>query len=147
MAKKSICSVASCKRLATRQGYCSSHKKRVTTSAFLGNLYSKMLRRTKGKDTKNPHLYVGKTILPREVFKEWSMNHPHFLSLYKRWVLSGYDRKLAPSVNRMDSKRGYTLDNIEWVTFSQNASLAGTVRSFNGREAVYKLLGGHDVQR
>jgi hypothetical protein len=100
-----------------------------------------MRRRVQGRASKNPHYWAGKPIMSRETFFEWSKNHPDFLRLFKRWVLTKHDRKLVPSINRIDSAKGYTLDNVEWITFSQNASLAGEVRSFNKRRAVYDLLG------
>ena len=110
-------------------------------------LYGGMRRRVEGRQSKNPERWAGKPILPRETFYEWSKNHPDFLRLFKRWKMSSHDTKLTPSINRMDSDKGYTLDNIEWITHSQNSSLAGTVKSFNKRRAVYALLGGQDAQK
>ena len=57
--------------------------------------------------------------------------------------MSDFDIKLAPSVNRMDSNKGYVLGNIEWLTQSQNSALAGTVRKMKNQEKkeIYKLLG------
>jgi hypothetical protein len=89
--------------------------------------------------------WVGKPILPKEIFVEWGTNHPTYLKLYKRWVMSGFDRKLAPSVNRIDSNKGYTLDNIEWMTNSQNCSLAGSVKSYRSKKMIYDILGVKNV--
>src|SRR5271165_683596 len=120
MRKKSapICNFKGCKKTCRTTGknkwnrFCSTHGTKVTISGFLGNLYSKMNQRVQGRCTKNPHLYRGLPILPKDVFFTWSKNNPEFLSLYKRWFTSGFDQKLTPSINRINSKNGYTLDNI-----------------------------------
>ena len=103
--------------------------------------------RVRGKNTHRPDLYVGLPILPKDVFLNWSKNHPDFLVLYKRWVTSGFDRKLTPSVNRMNSNKGYTLGNIEWMTNSQNCGLSGEVRKMKNKKAIYDLLGVSNVKK
>jgi hypothetical protein len=100
-----------------------------------------MKNRTKGKNTDRPDLYKGLAILPKDVFLNWSKNHPEFLRLYKRWLTNDFDRKLTPSINRMNSSKGYTLDNIEWMTNSQNCGLSSVVRKDKQKKAVYDLLG------
>jgi len=122
-------------------------KYHTTVNGYLMHTYNNMKKRVEGRNSSHPKYWAGKQILPQDAFLSWSKNHPDFLKLFKRWKMSGGDRKLSPSVNRMDSQKGYTLDNMEWITHSQNSSLAGMSRSFNHRRAVYELLGGHDVQR
>lgn len=121
--------------------FCVKHKTKATTSRFLGNLYTRMKMRVKGKNTKNPQLYLGLPVLPKDIFMTWAKNHPGFLGLYKRWVSNNFDRKLTPSVNRINSSKGYTLDNIEWVTNSQNSGLSSVVRDMKKKKAIYELLG------
>lgn len=116
---------------------------KTTINGFLANAYHGMNQRVQGRKTGSPHLYLGKPIMPREVFYEWAKNHPDFLKLFKRWVASDNNRKLVPSINRINSSKGYTLDNVEWMTFSQNAALAGSVRHDNRKQvkAIRELLG------
>lgn len=40
------------------------------------------------------------------------------------WVASGYKQKLAPSVDRLDPNKGYSLGNIRLVTWAENNSKA-----------------------
>jgi hypothetical protein len=144
-----ICSFEGCtkKRRTTGKGngkwnrFCSTHGTKATMSGFLGNLYSKMNQRVQGRCTSNPHLYVGLPILPKDVFMTWAKNHPDFLNLYKQWFSSGFDIRLTPSINRMNSKNGYLLNNIEWMTFAQNSGLAAGVRKAKQKKAIYDLLG------
>lgn len=122
--------------------FCRSHSKKCTIDRFLGYLYSSMKRRVNGKgNVKNPHLYTGLPILTKEAFVVWAKNHPDFLNLYKCWVANDFDRKLTPSVNRMNSKKGYILGNIEWMTTSQNCALASGARSMKQKKVIYDILG------
>jgi hypothetical protein len=44
-----------------------------------------------------------------------------FMTLYKNWQENGYKRAYSPSIDRIDNRRGYEFDNLQWLTFSQNA--------------------------
>ena len=59
------------------------------------------------------------TYSPNEL-KEWLNNQETYYTLHKNWVDSNYDRKLAPSIDRIDDYLGYTLDNIELMTWEEN---------------------------
>src|SRR5271157_1478739 len=148
MAKR--CKYKGCKKESVQRNlYCHSHRNRVTIDKFLGQAYSHMRARVNGTSgTKTPHLYVGKAIMPRDIFLIWAKNNPEFLVLYKRWTMSNFDRKLTPSVNRINSNKGYTLDNVEWITNSLNCSLAGSVRHTNHKQvkAIHELIGVNNVQ-
>lgn len=140
------CNFSGCKSTTKRldkryRRFCSFHTDKATIDLALRRIYRNMKSRVDGKSGHNRGNWAGKAILPKDVFVSWARNHPIFLSLYKRWVMSGFDRKLAPSVNRMRSAKGYTLDNMEWMTNSQNSGLAGSVRKLKQRNEIYNLLG------
>jgi hypothetical protein len=40
--------------------------------------------------------------------------------LLKQWELSNYSKDLTPSVDRLDDFKGYSLDNIQLVTWAEN---------------------------
>lgn len=82
-----------------------------------------MQSRVTGVQKLKAHLYQGKELLDRTVFYTWALEHATFWKLFAEWQKSGYDRKLTPTVNRVDANRGYTLDNMEWLTHSQNSAL------------------------
>lgn len=123
--------------------FCGAHKNTATINGFLSKLYSNMHSRVQGKTAHDRGRWKGKSIMPKDVFLVWAKNHSDFLALYKRYAQAKFDRRLAPSVNRMDSKKGYSLDNIEWVTNSQNCALASVSRRNNNKEkiVIYKMLG------
>jgi len=155
------CKVKSCKKTSRRLGRCYQHMslpmKKVllaketansylyekTVNGFLMRAYRNMTSRVKGIQKNKAHLYVGKPILSKEDFYNWSRNNPDFLRLYKLWTSANYDRRLTPSVNRVDSKKGYTLNNMEWITNSQNSALSSVTRKLKDKERqqIYKVLG------
>jgi len=141
-----VCSFKNCKKPLYKKGvswsrFCYSHRYKVSTTGFLGNLYRSMRRRVEGRTAHNRGNWAGKPILPKDVFVQWAKNHPDFLASYKRWFSNGFDRKLTPSVNRMNSNKGYVLGNMEWMTNSQNSGLSGEVRKMKNKKAIYDLLG------
>lgn len=44
-----------------------------------------------------------------------------FLDLYNVWIVSKKNRKLVPTLDRIDSTKGYTTDNVKWKTLSENS--------------------------
>ena len=104
-----------------RTGNVATKKYEKTKNGFLMRLYRNMNSRINGVQKQKHHLYKGKYLLPKDVFYTWAKSSSEFHSLFANWEQSGYERKLSPSVDRIDSSRGYHLDNIEWVTHSENS--------------------------
>ena len=93
--------------------------------------YNNMTRRVDGLS--KPHLYRGLDICPRDVFYAWSKGNLSFNSLYRKWVESGYERKLSPSIDRINPKEGYTFENIRWITHSENSRIGSASRWNNNK--------------
>lgn len=106
-----------------------------TISGFLMRLYRNMQSRVAGVDKKKAHLYLGKPLLAREDFYQWALGSPEFYKLFGEYKISGYERKLCPSVDRKESDKGYELSNMEWVTMSEN-SRRGAVSRHNLNKGV-----------
>jgi hypothetical protein len=96
-----------------------SRKYEKTKNGFLVRLYNNMKRRINGVHHKS-HLYANKELIDKKTFNEWSLNSNQFHNLFEVWKDSEYKRVLTPSVDRIDSEYGYKLDNMRWVTFSEN---------------------------
>ena len=92
-----------------------------TPKGFLMREYRNMQSRVLGVQKQKAHLYLGLTLLNRDLFYEWANNQLQFHALFDIWTASGYDRKLTPTVDRIDSSKGYELSNMEWVTHSENS--------------------------
>lgn len=104
-----------------KYGYVYEEKYSKTINGLLVRIYQNMKGRVLGIQKKDyPNLYKGKELLDRHVFYDWAKSDCNFNLLYEKWVLSGYDRKLVPSIDRIDSSMGYILENIRWITFSEN---------------------------
>ena len=52
-------------------------------------------------------------------FKNWIYTN-NYEELFYNWKESGYKTTLVPSVDRINNFKGYTLDNIELVTWAEN---------------------------
>jgi len=52
--------------------------------------------------------------------KEWLCSQTSFHELFKAWQDSNFDLWLVPSVDRIDDYVGYTLENIQLMTFKEN---------------------------
>lgn len=103
-------------------GNAATKKYEKTPRGFLMRAYRNMKSRIEGVQQIKFHLYQGKTLLSKDDFLDWAIDHPTFKVLFSEWVESEYNRKLTPSVDRIDSTKGYEIDNMEWVTHSVNSS-------------------------
>lgn len=100
-----------------------------TKPGFLMRCYRNMKSRITGVQSKKAHLYAGKDILSKEEFYSWSESSQTFHDLFTSWENSGYERRLTPSVDRIDSRHGYLIENMEWVPFFVNCSRGGKVKN------------------
>ena len=66
--------------------------------------------KTRGHETPN---------YTKEELSQWCYEN-NFQKLFDTWVESGYSNELKPSTDRLDTFKGYTLDNLELVTWKEN---------------------------
>jgi hypothetical protein len=104
-----------------------------TKAGKLMRLYRNMQSRIEGVQWQKHHLYAGKYLLPRDEFYTWAIASAEFHRLFREWEAAGYQRKLAPSVDRINSDVGYHPWNMQWVTHSEN-SRRGSVSKRRQRE-------------
>ena len=100
-----------------------------TKKGFLMRKYRNMQSRINGIQKQKHHLYKGKSLLPRADFYAWAFADAEFHRLFTEWESSDYDRKACPSVDRIDSGAGYEVENMQWITHSEN-SRRGTQSRF-----------------
>lgn len=96
-----------------------------TLKGMILDRFKEMRCRVEGKRPKGKHRYEGLPICEKEDFLNWSLSSLELLNLYNQWVKSDYKRSLSPSVDRINSSDGYLLNNIRWITQSENSSLGG----------------------
>lgn len=114
-----------------RTGNSSTSKYEKTKRGFLMRLYRNMQSRVTGVQRAKYHLYAGCSLLDRQSFYDWALSSDIFHVLFDTWTKSEYDRKLTPSVDRVDSNLGYEISNMEWVTMSEN-SRRGVLNKYYG---------------
>lgn len=96
-----------------------------TQFGFLMRTYRNMLSRVTGIQKNKAHLYKGKEILAKADFLKWSLNDSSFLYLLESYRESNYDLKKCPSIDRIDSSKGYILNNMRWISLSENGKIGG----------------------
>lgn len=104
-------------------GNAATHKYEKTKSGFLMRAYRNMKSRVTGIQRKKAHLYKGLYLLPRQDFYTLSLADNNFHKLFEQWVKSDYNRKLTPSVDRIDPSKGYEPNNIRWLEHMENSRL------------------------
>lgn len=62
---------------------------------------------------------------------QWMVSQPQFAELYAAWEAAGYPKNKAPSVDRLDDNSGYTLDNIQLLTWEANLLKGAAAKQAN----------------
>lgn len=107
-----------------------------TPNGFVMRLYRNMKSRIYGVQYMKAHLYESKNLLPKDDFYTWAKESPEFWKLFEAYEASGWDRKLAPSPDRIDPSKGYFVGNMEWVTMSENSRRGAVSRHKNNENPI-----------
>lgn len=155
MKKCNVCGVEQeitqyCKHSTTRDGLCNicrtcrakkcreyrlktndkcTKKYEKTLKGYLMRSYRNMQSRVTGVQSLKSHLYSGLYILDRNTFYDWSLNNESYNLLFNDYINNGCPMKLAPSVDRIDTTKGYEIGNIRWITHSENSRLGAINRN------------------
>ena len=77
------------------------------------NIYSRQKAASKKRGHSQPS-YSKKWLV------NWMLSNPEYHRMYDIWELSGYDRDLVPTVDRIDDSIGYTEYNIQLLDWKSN---------------------------
>src|SRR3990167_8330451 len=95
---------------------------RKTFRGYIVGMYMNMRQRVLGQIRGNAHIYGGLPILPKRDFYEFAASRAGLRKMFVAYEQSGYRKRLAPSVDRIEGNRGYVLDNIRIIPLWQNIS-------------------------
>ena len=98
-----------CKRCVNK--YATRH---IKTKA---GLVSKIFKTQKISSKSRGHIQPTYT---KEELREWLYSKPLFHILYDNWKRLDYQKNYIPSVDRKDDDIGYTMDNIQLMTWGEN---------------------------
>lgn len=87
--------------------------RKVTPYAVISHIYSNQVWRSKNRKNFPPPNYS------REDFYNWYMANG-FMKLYNNWINKGMDKDYTPSGDRINSKKPYTLNNLQLLTWKEN---------------------------
>lgn len=118
------------RRAQNNNAYTKKYEK--TRKGFLMRMYRNMNSRINGIQWRKAHLYSGKSLMTKSEFYDFANNDANFNTLFSNWGQSNYDRKLAPSIDRIDSSKGYEIGNVRFVTFSENCRNTSRLKHSNG---------------
>jgi hypothetical protein len=84
------------------------------------SLYSSIYARTRGYAGRNSK-YVGLPYPTRKEFIKFAENSQQLKDLMIRWQNSLFEPRFAPTVDRIINEKGYALDNIQFLSRSENS--------------------------
>jgi len=94
-----------------------SQKKHIKYIRTKKGLISKIYGQQRKSSRERGHNYPSYS---NNELKEWMLSQKLFHELYDEWKISGYDKMLIPSCDRIDDYRGYSLSNIQITTWQDN---------------------------
>lgn len=73
------------------------------------------------RSKKKGYNYSSGEVLSKEEFLEALESSDAYKKLYEDWKSSGFEYGMTPTLDRKDSNKGYSGDNIQFLTFADNA--------------------------
>lgn len=103
-------------------GLCHKCHLRTDRVKFLKKVYQALKSRCTGgnPETKIYKLYHGLSYCTKDEFLNKFKNCDQFNLLYKNWQESDFDKRLTPSIDRINSKKGYDIDNLQFLPLHEN---------------------------
>jgi hypothetical protein len=79
-----------------------------------------MKRRITNPKSRDAKRYYGMELCDRDTFIYYFLTDENFIRIYSAWPDTGYAFGDAPTVDRIDNERGYSMDNIQFLTHRDN---------------------------
>lgn len=86
---------------------------RRTKEGLITNLYGHQIERSKKNGYRLPDY-------SKQEFKDWLYSQELFHLMFNEWKMSGYEKRLTPSIDRLNDYIHYCFGNIQLVTWEEN---------------------------
>jgi hypothetical protein len=116
------CNKAKVKKYQTDTGY-EKKRNRYNIKRIFRQRYNGMKKRVKGGNGGRSSA-KGRELLSLEDFLGWCHRedvYKEFMKLYNEWMSEEFPLFLAPTIDRINSDKGYMIDNIQWLSQSANS--------------------------
>jgi hypothetical protein len=110
-----------------------------TKDGLITRIYSNQKRNCKHRGYDMPSY-------SKEELKDWLFSQKLFHELFDAWRLSGFDRMLAPSVDRKNDYISYNLSNIQLMTWAENNEKAISDRLNGINNKASKIVLQYDLK-
>ena len=80
-------------------------------------LISRIYANQKSSSKRRNH---NKPTYTKQELKDFLYNDENFAFLLNEWYKNNFESEIKPSVDRIDNKKGYNLDNIQVMTWKEN---------------------------
>ena len=87
---------------------------------FLRTRYTEIKQRCTNQNNSRADIYYGKKFCTLEEFLEKFKADSNLKILLHQWKQSDYLPKFAPSIDRIDNDGDYSIDNLQFITHSEN---------------------------
>jgi hypothetical protein len=102
--------------IKARKQYLYWNKYKTSPTHHIYNTYRLMKWRSQTRKT-----VPLKDLCSKEEFIQWSKKtESEFIKLFNEWIESKCEYRMVPSIDRIDSTRGYSIDNLQWLTQRDN---------------------------
>lgn len=122
--------------------------------SFLKRVWNNIKIRCTNNEASTATYYFGMEFCNKDEFINHFLKDPIFLKLHSDWGSYGYSFEKTPSIDRIDSTKGYQLNNLQFMHLDKNCGkdkeklpilmfdLSGNfIKEFESKWAAHKELG------